>query len=450
MSFLNPILAQAAAAAPEKITVGMVITATMFLVTAVGSMAMIVAWVIRYWQTGHALPLARRGMLRVPWPLTLVAIVLSVLVMIFSLFSSFRDQIPVATKASTQATTDTETSNADDGTDTPESSGAKTPSTTPDQVKENLILTIGMELLMLLAFGAVILAASKAGRVYLKEPLIQHRQTPGRSVSLTGPPGRAIGAGMGFGSPWPDLDDATSIPQMPGYDILGNRGVNHSAGDPHRMTAGATAGANESSIPSASPASPLPAKTTDHNPFAVVLEDESFSTDPNATVPGAVEPPVADERFRFCRELRFAAEVFLAAYLPTTALRLLIVLISIGIVGEPPKSHPLLEMLEAGVSVSMIAIILIIAVFVAPIVEELQFRVVVLGGIAQRGQPMLALIASSILFAFAHGFPDSIALIPLAFALGYTYLRRRSYVTVMLVHFLFNGFNMMLALVAML
>ena len=129
---------------------------------------------------------------------------------------------------------------------------------------------------------------------------------------------------------------------------------------------------------------------------------------------------------------------------------LLIVLISIGIVGEPPKSHPFLEMLEAGVSVSMIAIIVLVAVFVAPIVEELQFRVVVLGGIAQIGQPRLALIASSILFAFAHEFPDSIALIPLALALGYAYLRRRSYVTVMLVHFLFNGFNMILALVSFL
>ncbi len=452
MSFLNPILAQAVAA-PEKVTVGTVITATLFLVTAAGSMAMIVAWVIRYSQTGHALPAARRGVLRVPWPLTLVAIALSVLFMVFSLLSSFPELFPVATKVATQAAAVTETSNADDGTDTPESSAPKTPSATPDQVKENLILTIGMELLMLLAFGAVVLAASKAGRVYLKEPLIQHRPTPDRSVSMTGsmtaPPGRAIGAGMGFGSPWPDLDDATSIPQMPGYDILGNRGVNNPAGIPHRMTADATADANESPIPSASPASPQPAKTTDHNPFAVVLEDESCGTDPNAAVP-VVEPRVADEPFTFSRELRFAAEVFLAAYLPTTALRLLIVLISIGIVGEPPKSHPFLEMLEAGVSVSMIAIILIMAVFVAPIVEELQFRVVVLGGIAQLGQPMLALIASSTLFAFAHGFPDSIALIPLALAIGYTYLRRRSYVTVMLVHFLFNGFNMILALVALL
>jgi membrane protease YdiL (CAAX protease family) len=90
------------------------------------------------------------------------------------------------------------------------------------------------------------------------------------------------------------------------------------------------------------------------------------------------------------------------------------------------------------------------AVLFAPLVEELQFRVVVLGGIAQMGRPMLALGVSSVLFAFAHGFPDSLALLPLAFALGYAYLRRRSYITVMLVHFLFNGFNMALALLALL
>jgi membrane protease YdiL (CAAX protease family) len=56
---------------------------------------------------------------------------------------------------------------------------------------------------------------------------------------------------------------------------------------------------------------------------------------------------------------------------------------------------------------------------------------------------------SSVLFAFAHGFPDSLALLPLAFALGYTYLRRRSYITVMMVHFLFNAFNMVLAFASM-
>ena len=53
------------------------------------------------------------------------------------------------------------------------------------------------------------------------------------------------------------------------------------------------------------------------------------------------------------------------------------------------------------------------------------------------------------LFAFAHGFPDALALLPLAAALGYAYLRRRSYVTVVLVHFFFNSFNMAIALIAL-
>ncbi len=58
----------------------------------------------------------------------------------------------------------------------------------------------------------------------------------------------------------------------------------------------------------------------------------------------------------------------------------------------------------------------------------------------------MALVLSSILFGLVHGLPDGLALLPLAFALGYTYLRRRSYITVMLVHFFFNAFNMLVAL----
>ena len=63
---------------------------------------------------------------------------------------------------------------------------------------------------------------------------------------------------------------------------------------------------------------------------------------------------------------------------------------------------------------------------------------------------MVGMIVSSVIFAFAHGFPDSIALLPLAFVLAYTYSRRRSYRTVVLVHFLFNLFNMVLAVLPML
>ena len=472
MSFLNPILAQAAA--PNEVTVGTVLTAIMFLITAVGSMAMIVAWVIRYGQTGHALPAARRGVLRVPWPLTLVAVALSVLLMALVLTSSLVDPVPVvnnvvpakpaeveispagASAEAQQAPPGSEPGIAEPGLPDAEvtdskagpasdaenadgvdgKSSTKKKSIDPDQMKYAVIQTIVMDIVMLFAFGTVVLVASNAGRVYLQDSSVSQLPPSGPRSLMPPQSGRAAGAGIGFGSPWPDLDDASTIPQMPGYDILGNRGVNANGRTPKGMTVDADEAPN---LP-VSPAS-MRSETTPHNPFAVLLDDEPFDTDTNAAGP---------EPFSFSRELRFATEVFLAAYLPTTALRLLIVLISMSIVGEPPASHPFLEMLEAGVSVPIILLILTMAVFVAPIVEELQFRVVVLGGIAQLGKPVLALIVSSILFSFAHGFPDSIALIPLAFALGYTYLRRRSYVTVMLVHFLFNGFNMILALAAML
>ncbi len=461
MSFLNPLLAQAAAA-PEEVTVGTVMTAMMFLTTAAGSMAMIVAWVIRYSQTGHALPAARRGVLRVPLPLTLVAAVLSVLLMVLVLTSSFVDPVPVIDNVvparPAEVAIDTDAAMADttageqqafppnaptisnpalpdaDKTDSATdpssdaqkaeggdaSAASKKASIDPDQMKSALIQTIVMDVVMLLAFGTVVLVASKAGRVYLQDSRSPHSPQAGLPALRPEQSGRATGAGMGFGSPWPDLDDATAIPRLPGYEMLGNHGVHD------------------------------PGQSVEENQSGVVQQHEQFGNNPDAAGSAADVPRIADEPFSMTRELRFAAEVFLAAYLPTTVLRLLIVLISMSIIGEPPKSHPFLEMLEAGVSVSMILMILIMAVFVAPIVEELQFRVVILGGIAQLGKPMLALIASSILFAFAHGFPDSIALIPLALALGYTYLRRRSYVTVMLVHFLFNGFNMILALVALL
>ena len=172
------------------------------------------------------------------------------------------------------------------------------------------------------------------------------------------------------------------------------------------------------------------ASSDDPNPYA--------APDPDSTP--VVEGPLPLETWNFATELRFAGETFLAAYLPTAALRILILWLQ----PEAP-SHPFLEMIEQGVSPSTMLLIAVMAVLVAPIVEELLYRVTILGGMMQVKSGRAGLILSSILFAFAHGFPDSIALLPLAFAIGYTYMRRRSYRTVILVHFLFNGFNMLVA-----
>ena len=437
MSLLNPILAQAAA--PEQVTVGGIITAVMFIVTAIGSMAMIAAWVMRYGQYGHALPAARRGVLRVPWGLTLFAVVLSILFMILVLASSLVDEVPVVNNLTAGGpAAEVELEGA--AMEKVDPKTAKKPAISPEKMQDALIQTVAMDLVMLLAFGGIVLVASKTGRIHLTESGTMQPVPVDRHFSAFGHQPGSFNAANAYGSPWPDLDDSSAIPQIPGYDILGGRNAPnavHNPNDTHETPA-------VSSVP------PTLVKPLEHNPYAVGFQDERFASNSNILEVAAEDILEPDEPFSFTRELRFATEVFLAAYLPTTALRLLIVLISIGISGETPKSHPFLEMLDQGIGIPMIAMILVMAVFIAPIVEELQFRVVVLGGIAQFGWPKAALVVSSILFAFAHGFPDSIALIPLAFALGYTYLRRRSYVTVMLVHFLFNGFNMILALVALL
>ncbi len=509
MSFFTPILAQAAA--PQEVTVGGVISALMFIVTAIGSMAMIVAWVMRYGQTGHALPAAQRGVLRVPWGLTVFAVVLSILFMILVLASSLVDEVPVVNNLSpvgppaelelqgaanstkdsnaepttvppdsvkpdaastdtaatgtdiskmTQSAADvtesaaetppadnseknegeTATAEAASGTDKVDAKTAKKPVMTPEKMQDALIQTIALDLVILLAFGGIVLAASKTGRVHLVESGAVRPSPVSQQIPMFAHQSRPLSPANAFGSQWPDLDDSTAIPQIPGYDILGER---------KKLNADRKLSELQD-LPAVTSAIPAPAESVERNPYAAGFQDERFAQGSVILEVAAEDILEPDEPFSFSRELRFATEVFLAAYLPTTALRLLIVLISIGISGETPQSHPFLEMLDQGIGIPMIAMIVVMAVFVAPIVEELQFRVVALGGIAQLGWPKAALVVSSILFAFAHGFPDSIALIPLAFALGYTYLRRRSYVTVMLVHFLFNAFNMILALVALL
>jgi len=169
----------------------------------------------------------------------------------------------------------------------------------------------------------------------------------------------------------------------------------------------------------------------------------------DATNPYAVSalPPAINtetEPWKLSSELWFAAEAFLVAYLPTAVLRILMV----SLLPDAP-SHPFLEMLDDGVDWNLMTLIALMAIVVAPLVEEMLYRVTILGGIWQHGSLPAAMVVSSVLFAAAHGFPDSIALLPLAFTIGYVYVRRRSYRTVILVHFLFNTFNMAIAGVSM-
>ena len=443
------LLAQAAAA-PEQITPGATIAGFLVLGIMGSSVWMIVVWIGRRNLTGHALPAARRGILRVPPVLTFVGIGLSLLMFLLMTMVSLQEK-PGAKAASKSATNPVAVSSAETSSSTADTSTADTspiaeesaaPEVTatettsaevpppseesdkkksaasqmsPEDMQSALIQTVVMDVFLFLVFGVVVFVARLQGRARLSESaaLLPSPQTQAYQAAKYSP--------ANF---WPDLDDASAAP-MPGYPLPVERSVTPSGA---------------SSVPSHSEAS--------ESPWAAPQAESNISSSAEMISPGETSGEV-DEPFSFLTELRYAAEVFLAAYVPTAMLRVLVVALTAGLTGEVPDQHPFLEMMESDVGIAVLGLIALTAVVLAPIVEELQFRVVILGGIAQLGRPWLALVVSSVLFAFAHGFPDSLALLPLAFALGYAYLRRRSYITVMLVHFLFNAFNMVLAFASM-
>ena len=156
-----------------------------------------------------------------------------------------------------------------------------------------------------------------------------------------------------------------------------------------------------------------------------------------------------DEPLHVPTELHYACSVFLISVLPSMLLRLLLVVVVTQLTGSAPDSNPLLEILNGDAGPQLMLLIAFAAVVVAPIAEELQFRVVLLGGLQQRGWPWTGILLSSTLFTLAHGFPDCIALVPLTAALCYTWHRRRSYLTCVLVHCLFNLFNILLAVLVL-
>jgi len=182
----------------------------------------------------------------------------------------------------------------------------------------------------------------------------------------------------------------------------------------------------------------------DVNPYAV-------SSLPSNVVD--VAEPVAlppAEPWLLGREFRVAAEVFLGVWLPTAILRITMVQFL-----QDESQHPFLKMIQNGIGGDVMVLIALTAVILAPLMEELLYRVIILGGLLNRknittSSTAVAVGITSVLFAFAHGFPDSLALLPLAAAIAWTYHQRRSYRTVVMVHFLFNGFNILIAGLGML
>jgi membrane protease YdiL (CAAX protease family) len=130
---------------------------------------------------------------------------------------------------------------------------------------------------------------------------------------------------------------------------------------------------------------------------------------------------------------------FLAAWVPV-----LLVLFATRPFRTDDRQHPLLRLLKEEPSGEALVLAVLAAVIVAPLVEELLFRVVVQGALTQRMAPRSAILFTALLFAAVHGFPDSLGLIPLAIVLGYIYYQRHSYLAAVTTHAAFNGVMLLL------
>lgn len=105
----------------------------------------------------------------------------------------------------------------------------------------------------------------------------------------------------------------------------------------------------------------------------------------------------------------------------------------------PDDQHPLLKIVEARPTFEMLAWIVFSATVIAPLSEELTYRVLLQGWLQSELRPWQAIVVAAGTFAVAHEDFDRLPLLPLALILGYVYYRRHSYLSVVVLHGLFNG-----------
>ena len=99
-------------------------------------------------------------------------------------------------------------------------------------------------------------------------------------------------------------------------------------------------------------------------------------------------------------------------------------------------------------SIPLVALMSASAVIMAPIEEELLYRVIFQGTLQRHVSPLGSILISSVIFSSVHGFPDAFGLFPLALILGYLYWRTGSYLTIVTTHAMFNGVTLLLTLLS--
>jgi membrane protease YdiL (CAAX protease family) len=141
------------------------------------------------------------------------------------------------------------------------------------------------------------------------------------------------------------------------------------------------------------------------------------------------------------QSLRGGSIAFAAAMLPVTLL-----LLATLPFREVEAQHPFFHVLRAYPGPATFMWILLAVVVVAPLGEELIFRVVLQGWLQTRYPAAWAIGIAAAIFAAVHGWPDMLPLLPLALILGYLYWYRRDYLACVVAHSLFNGLYLLVAI----
>lgn len=139
-------------------------------------------------------------------------------------------------------------------------------------------------------------------------------------------------------------------------------------------------------------------------------------------------------------DVELGTKTFLLILLPVFVL-----LLATATFRSEENQHQFLQLLRDDATAATLFWLTVAAVVLAPLSEELMFRVILQGWLLARWPRHAAIVGTALLFAAVHGWPDAIPLIPLALILGYVNYHFRNYTAVVLAHALFNGLNLFLS-----
>ena len=150
---------------------------------------------------------------------------------------------------------------------------------------------------------------------------------------------------------------------------------------------------------------------------------------------------------RMVRRIQSNAKAGVVAFV-YAVLPVALVLLATHAIRTRDAQHSLLKLLTNHPGSATVAWVVLSAVILAPLVEELVFRVLLQGWLQTYLRPTLAIGVVALGFSAVHGWRDMMPLIPLATVLGVLFYVTRSYIAVVVTHSLFNATNVVLAVLS--